>query len=187
MALAGGMLSPVVDRLLWTHATLYPARGRYKRRPYTLLTHAFHHASPLHCAMNCFALWSFGDVASYYLRPARFLALYTAAAVAGGLGHVAAANAGVGGWGGGAPALGASGAVLGIVTFVQLMQPQGTTLVFFVLPLKNWHTVAVMAAGSAYCLANPGQDSSGLAHAAHLGGMAVGVGAAAAFRRGLLR
>lgn len=183
--MAGALASPVVDRWLWVHATLYPG-ARFRRRPYTLLSHAIHHISPLHCAANCLALYSFGSAAAAYLRPSRLLALYTLAAAAGGAAHLAHAS---GAYGAERRAcLGASGAVLGIATFVQLLNPWGKTLVLFVLPVHNVATVALMAGASVYYgFLRPEEDRSGLAHAGHLGGMAAGAAAALAARRGVLR
>lgn len=184
--LAGSLFSPAFDRFLWKHATLFPGTP-FRRRPYTLLTHAIHHLSPLHCLANCLALYSFGGAATSYLRPTRLLALYTAAAAAGGAAHLAHASASYGSESRRA-CLGASGAVLGLATFVQLLNPWGQTLVFFVVPVYNIATVALMGGASVYYgFVRPDQDRSGLAHAGHLGGMAAGAAAALAARRGVLR
>ena len=177
-ALVADTVSPAAHHWLMTHATLYPGR-RFERRPYTLLTHAIHHLNPMHCLVNCVGLYSFGQAAGYSLRPARVLALYAGAAVAGGCAHLAHGER--------SAALGASGGVLGLATFVQLLNPYGQTLVFFVLPIPNWATVLGMAGLSVYFLKRPAQDTSGFAHAGHLGGMATGAAAALAARRGLLR
>ena len=177
-ALAADVLYPPAHRWLWTHATLYPGK-RFERRPYTLLSHAIHHLSPMHCLVNCVGLYSFGQAAGHSLRPARVLALYAGAAMSGGVAHLAHGER--------SAALGASGGVLGLATFVQLLNPHGKTLIFFVLPVPNWATVLGMAGLSLHFMRNPSPESSGFAHAGHLGGMAAGAAAALAARRGLLR
>lgn len=178
-----GQLSPAAERALWLHATLVPGR-RFERRPYTILTYSLHHKDVIHFAMNMVGLVSFGQAAGAYLRASRLLGLYGASAVAGGAAHLAIVDRRPGSNG---AVLGASGAVLGFATFVQLLNPHGKTLVFLVLPLPNWLTVVLFGAYSVFSLARPETDRTMLAHAGHLGGMAAGAVAALAWRRGLLR
>ena len=74
-----------------------------------------------------------------------------------------------------AGAVGASGAVMGLTTYVCCRIPRGT-VVLLVLPVKNWLFVPGFVGGSSY-LAWCGEDTSratSWAHAAHLGGAAAG-------------
>jgi membrane associated rhomboid family serine protease len=80
------------------------AAGEY----YRLITAAFMHASPIHIALNMYALYLFGPPVEAALGRARYLALYLLAALGGNaLSYAFAAQ--------NQPSLGASGAVFGLL------------------------------------------------------------------------
>ncbi len=53
--------------------------------PWRLLSSAFLHGGPLHLLLNMWALWVFGTALERLFGPARFLTLYGASALGGGL------------------------------------------------------------------------------------------------------
>jgi membrane associated rhomboid family serine protease len=140
-------------RWFLSRGVLTPAALRRGGWPGALLAHAFFHLDALHLAVNAQALCSWGPRAAAALGPARFLALFCGAGVAGGAAHLvfcaaglAAARAlrgagsGGGGGGGGAGSMraltehaasaatagvvGASAAVAGVVAFAVATGPQ---------------------------------------------------------------
>jgi membrane associated rhomboid family serine protease len=83
----------------------------------TLLTGAFLHASWVHLAKNMLYLWILGAVMEHQLGRTWYLGLYLASAVAAGLAQVIAAPTLA------VPAVGASGAISGLVGAFLLAQP----------------------------------------------------------------
>ncbi|HMP08254.1 MAG TPA: rhomboid family intramembrane serine protease, partial [Lacipirellulaceae bacterium] len=73
------------------------------------LTSMFLHGGLLHLLSNMWVLWVFGPAIEDRLGPGRFLALYVAAGLAGGLVHMLFNLFSP------IPALGASGAIAGVV------------------------------------------------------------------------
>lgn len=179
-----------VQRTLSRNAVLSSSRVRAGRW-WTLVTHSFSHRDLAHLGVNAFTLYSFGSSSSLATRP--LAALYFASALGGGVAHVAASEL--------VPrsrlpaaawarrddaALGASGAVAGIVTRTLLLSPRSEVLLFFVVPVPSWAFVAAFVAWSTHAAFFSRERGSSLAHAGHLGGAAVGALAAGAVmaRRG---
>jgi membrane associated rhomboid family serine protease len=145
------------------------AAGRW----WTVLTSEFSHLLAWHFFINMFVLWNFGPIVEFVIGSARFLVFYLAAAVVASLGH-ACVSAFVLGQPD-IPALGASGAIAGVLLLFSLMFPRVPILLFFVIPMP-----AIVAA-----LLFVGLDVAGLiwqfeggglpiGHGAHLGGAATG-------------
>jgi membrane associated rhomboid family serine protease len=148
-------------------------------RVWQLVTHAFLHDGLLHFLWNAIFLGVFGRYVEDRLGPARFALLYLASAVFAGLVHLAL--------GGGEPAVGASGAISALMGYVLVAAPwlemrfaflfgsfasRGMELAAGWL-LVPWVLMQVVEASI---------DMSDVAVAAHLGGFAFGVGAAALMR-----
>ena len=96
-----------------------------------LVTHAFLHGNIWHLLFNMIALWFAGRIVERVMGTGRFLALYAASAVAGGLAQILLA-------GGDTLLLGASGAVCGVILAFATMFPEAqiVALLFFVIPLR---------------------------------------------------
>lgn len=88
---------------------LTPARIAEGEGYATFLTSMFLHAGLAHLVGNMWYLWFFGDNIERRFGPARFLLLYVASGLAGGVAHVLMER------GSDIPAVGASGAVSGIL------------------------------------------------------------------------
>lgn len=137
--------------------------------PWQLLTHAFMHGSPLHIIFNMWGLFLFGGILESRWGPARLVAYYLFAVLGGALSQMAFAA-----WTGDAtPMVGASGGVFGLLLAFAIMFPaQRLFLIFLPVPIP-----ARIFAGL-YALIELGLGVTGtwagVAHFAHLGGMAAG-------------
>jgi membrane associated rhomboid family serine protease len=145
-----------------------------------LLTYQFMHAGLTHLLFNCLAIFTLGLAVESELGRQRFLTLYIASGVVGGLLQV------LGGLllGGpfAAPVVGASAAAFGIAAAFAMLFPQQTLFLFLIIPLRAKYLLA-LCAGLALLgivlsvLAAVGimPPADNIAHAAHLGGMLTGV------------
>lgn len=146
------------------------AAGRW----WTAIASEFSHVWFLHFFINMYVLASFGPIVEYTIGSWRFFVFYMIAAVIASLSHAAVSNfilaqPGI-------PALGASGAIAGVILLFSLMFPRARLLLFGVIPVS-----ALIGA-----LLFVGLDVAGLiwqaeggglpiGHGAHLGGAATGV------------
>jgi membrane associated rhomboid family serine protease len=134
-----------------------------------LVTHAFLHGNIWHLLFNMIALWFAGRIVERVMGTGRFLALYTASAVAGGLAQILLQ-------GGDTLLLGASGAVCGVILAFATMFPEAqiVALLFFVIPLRfrakylGWGLT-----GASLLFLLVGFEPR-IGHAAHLGGCVAG-------------
>lgn len=132
--------------------------------PYQLVTHMFAHGGFFHILFNMYALWMFGSVLERVWGPKKFLIFYLAC----GLG-AAVAQMFVG-----APAIGASGAVMGLLAAFAYLFPNTEFFLFpFPVPIKAKYMVAIYAAIDLFGGLHPG-PADNIAHFAHLGGMVMG-------------
>jgi rhomboid protease GluP len=132
-------------------------RGEY----YRFLTSMFLHGSLLHIAFNAWALYALGPEAERIYGTARFLAIYFIAGLAGGVASYALSAA---------PAVGASGAIFGLI---------GALAVFYYLSRELLGSAARQQFGSLITVIMInlfiGFSSGGLIdNFAHLGGLAGG-------------
>jgi membrane associated rhomboid family serine protease len=130
----------------------------------------FLHQNLLHLALNMIALWIFGrDVEQSWGKTA-FLKYYFITGIGAGMVHTLITPHSL------VPTIGASGAVLGVLTAFALLFPEReiTLLLFFILPVRikaktlAWFYCAASLIGGV--LGSPDR----IAHFAHLGGMVVG-------------
>jgi len=148
-----------------------------------LLSYMFLHANSTHLLVNMFMFWMLGSVFERQIGTRRFLLLYFACGVAGGLfeavfnylmflkfGPVFLTM----------PAVGASAGVMGILVAFATLNPREKFLVFFILPVEAWWVAAVYGLIETWPILkdlvfsqNP-MWGDNVAHAAHFGGMVVG-------------
>ncbi len=142
---------------------LYPYdSGLFK--PYQLVTHMFAHGGFFHILFNMYALWMFGSVLERVWGPKRFLIFYLAC----GLG-AAVAQMFIG-----QPAIGASGAVMGLLAAFAYLFPNTQFYILpFPFPIKAKYMVAIYAAIDLFGGLHPGATDN-IAHFAHLGGLVMG-------------
>jgi membrane associated rhomboid family serine protease len=143
--------------------------GIEEGRWWQLITHSFLHGNVWHLLFNLAGLWFAGRIVERVMGTGRFLALYAACAVAGGLAQVFLD-------GGGSLLLGASGAVCGVILAFATIFPEAqiVMLLFFVIPLRfrakylGWGLT-----GSSLLFLVVGFEPW-IGHAAHLGGCVAG-------------
>lgn len=138
--------------------------------PYQLATHMFTHAGPMHILFNMFGLWMFGRVLENVWGPKRFFLFYIICGLGAAAAHLAVQYF----MGSGAPTVGASGAVMGILAaFAYLFPNTELYLMFIPIPVKaKW---AVLGMVLLDLVGGVGQvTGDNIAHFAHLGGAATG-------------
>jgi membrane associated rhomboid family serine protease len=142
------------------------------------LTSMFLHGGWLHLIANMWSLWIFGDNVEDRMGRGRFVAFYLTCGVAAGVVHCVALPDSL------VPAVGASGAIAGVLGAYFLLFPHSRVIVlvpvviiplFFELPAVVY--LAVWAASQALsgllALGSP-QAATGIAWWAHVGGFAAG-------------
>ncbi len=153
-----------------------------------LLTHLFLHADVLHLLFNMVFLWAVGGLLELEWGEGFFAAFYLVAGVAAALTH-AAVNAGSV-----EPAVGASGAVAGLMgafAATQARQPMRLALVSLMsfsprisfLTWPAWIFLLLWLLEQVFYALLTARMSSGIAFGAHLGGFAFGFLAALVIRR----
>lgn len=137
-------------------------------RPYQLFTHMFTHADFIHILFNMFNLWMFGRILESVWGPKRFLTFYLICGIGAAATHLAVQYF----VGGDAPAVGASGAVMGVMVAFAYLFPNTELMLYLAIPVKaKWIILALIAFD---LFAGLGKTSTGIAHWAHLGGAATG-------------
>jgi len=157
--------TPVVSEYLFTYGALWPiGSGRFG--VWQLISYMFLHAGFGHIFFNLFALWMFGQAIENFWGTNRFVIYYFLTGIGAALLHMLIG-------GGGAPTLGASGAVYGILLAFGMMFPNRPIMLLFPpIPIKAKYFVAIF--GAIELISGLTRANSGVAHFAHLGGMLVG-------------
>lgn len=138
-----------------------------------LVSYGFLHGGLLHLFVNMFALWMFGTALESFWGSRPFLTFYLVCLVGAGVIQLVVATMAVDS-GSVYPTVGASGAVFGILLGFAMMFPnQQLMLLFPPIPLKAKYFVVLYGAFELY--AGVTGSMSGVAHFAHLGGMAFGL------------
>ena len=120
-----------------------------------------------HIGFNMFALWMFGSTLENFWGSKRFLQFYMICGVGAGLSQLFL--------GGGGYAIGASGAVMGVMAgFAYLFPNTELYMMFIPVPIKAKYVVGGLVALDLFGGINPGQGDN-VAHWAHLGGALIGI------------
>jgi membrane associated rhomboid family serine protease len=142
--------------------------GSENFRPYQIFTHMFTHASFGHIFFNMFSLWMFGRTLENVWGSKRFLLFYLICGIGAAAVHLAVQYF----TGGYSFAVGASGAVMGVLVAFAYLFPNTELLLYFAIPVKaKWVVIALIAID---LFAGLGRTGTGIAHWAHLGGAATG-------------
>ena len=153
---------PSVTQLLWFNPALVSSQ------PWGFLTSIFLHASFLHLFFNGFALFMFGPLLEQKVGSGKFLEVFLLAGIGGSVFYYLFIIAGITPP---LPALGASGAIYGILGALAILTPDLVVLVWFV-PMRMREAAIFWVAMEFLGTFNP---ASGIASAAHLGGLFLGV------------
>ena len=145
-----------------------PGSGGF--RPWQLLTYGFLHGGLTHLLFNMFALWMFGSEIERLFGSRRYHTYYLTCVVGAALMHLivvsAAGMAPV-------PAVGASGGVFGLLLAFGMAWPHRKVMLLFPpIPMPAWLFVTLYGVLELYLGIT--QTAQGVAHFAHLGGMATG-------------
>ena len=171
----------IIPNELWRVGVLGgPAYGPNDGLPvpegYTLLSYMFLHGDFLHLLGNMAFLWVFGDNVEDALGHLRYIAFYLLCGIAGGLAHALLLQ------GSGAPLIGASAAVAGVITAYLMLYPRVLVwvLVLRFIPVR----ISAAFALGAWILAQltmvampylfPGTQVGPVAWWAHIGGILAG-------------
>lgn len=142
---------------------LFPYQTEYFK-PYQLVTHMFAHGGFFHLFFNMFVLWMFGTMLEKIWGPKRFFIFYFSCGLAAGVAHLLLENS---------PAVGASGAIMGLFAAFAYLFPNTELIIFPIpVPVKAKYAVAIMAAFDLFGGVYP--SGSNIAHFAHLGGLVMG-------------
>lgn len=177
-----GAVPPVVARLIAVNVAVYLLQvvtgswlvGQFGLIPalvergeiWRLFSYQFLHGGPLHLGLNMFALWMFGSELAPRWGASFFLRYYFVCAVGGGILFTLVR---LGTW---VPSVGASGAIYGILMAYAMWFPNRQVYLYFILPIRvRYLMVFLIVLETAQAIQSTG---TGIAHAAHLGGMGFG-------------
>jgi membrane associated rhomboid family serine protease len=128
-------------------------------RPWILLSSMFLHGSPAHLFFNMYALFLFGPFLESRIGTKRFTFIYLVSGILAGIAASFFYSS----------ALGASGAIMGILGVTIMLFPNLPVLFFFVIPMN------LRTAGLIIALIDIVGLFPGVAHMAHLAGLAAGL------------
>jgi uncharacterized protein len=156
-------LSPGFENMM----TLVPSL--VLNEPWRLVTHMFMHSNQnlFHLIFNMYALFIFGPLVEHRIGSKRFLLVYFISGILAGIGFTLfnlSSNI-VG--------LGASGAIMAILGIVIVLFPDLKVLFFFIIPMSMRTFGIIIALIDIFGFITP--TNTGIAHIAHLIGLACGV------------
>jgi membrane associated rhomboid family serine protease len=143
---------------------LFPIESGFFQ-PYQLISYMFLHAGFSHLLLNMFGLWMFGSLMENLWGPKRFLIFYVVCGLAAGIAQLLLGNG---------PAVGASGAIMGLLVAYGYTFPNTQLFVFPIpFPIKaKWAVLGILALDIFGGISNSPADN--IAHFAHLGGAVIG-------------
>lgn len=153
---------------IFMHGALWPIGSEFFA-PWQYVTTMFLHADFFHILLNMFILWMFGIEIATIWGPKKFLTFYLISGIGASIIHsVVTMSDAVQ-----APAVGASGAIFGVLVAFGMMFPNRMVFMMFLFPMKAKYAVMIFIAIDLYAgLAN--QPGDMIAHFAHLGGALTG-------------
>ena len=137
--------------------------------PWQLVTYALLHGGLLHLAFNMYGLWMFGSALEQVWGARRLLQYYLVSVLVAGLVQLMVASGSPMAY----PTVGASGGLFGLLLGYAMLFPQRRLMLLFPpIPMPAWVFVTLYGMLELYLgVTGSGQ---GVAHFAHLGGMAAG-------------
>ncbi|MBS3132434.1 rhomboid family intramembrane serine protease [Candidatus Woesearchaeota archaeon] len=137
-------------------------KGSVFSEQWRLVTAMFLHGSPMHLFFNMYALLIFGPLLESRIGARRFFIVYLGSGLIANIISSFFYNS----------ALGASGAVMGMLGALIILMPDLQLLFFFIVPMPLWVAGILWAALDSFGVFFP----SGTGNIAHLAGMACGLG-----------
>lgn len=168
--------SQILVRALFSpelEASLFVLRSNHPEYVWTWITSVFAHGGIFHIAANSIGIYFFGQVVERRLGSKRYVALFLLSGAVAGLAQIGASILLTPGVPTGV--VGASGALLAIMGVLTILNPGLTVYLYFFLPVPIWALTIGFAALS--LLQGFGQvgGGAGIAHWAHLAGLAMGL------------
>jgi membrane associated rhomboid family serine protease len=160
------LLQIVTDGTLVTIFGLVPYLVWRRFYLWQILTYQFLHGGLLHLLFNMLALWMFGTNLERRWGGRFFLKYYTICVAGGAILNVLFLPNQL------VPSIGASAGIYGVLVAYALLYPDSIVYFYFFFPLKMKYFVMIIGAISLFSSISATQ--SGIAHLAHLGGMAFG-------------
>jgi len=157
-----------------THDLLFVSSTDHLGAVWTYVTSVFAHAPDnfFHIVLNSIVLYFFGPIVERKLGSKRFTALFLGAGVLASIGSVWI-PALVGEWSGG---LGASGAILGVMGVLTILNPDLRVMLLFPpIPMPLWVLTALFAGVSIFFVGIGAFGAFGIGHLAHLIGLLAGL------------
>lgn len=150
-----------LSQVWWSQQT--QADGEWWR----VITSMFAHAGPLHLGFNALALYSLSNLERQLGTPT-FALLFMASGIGGALAHTMTSSI---------PAVGASGAIFGLLGVLLVLAPTAQLAILgFPMPAM----VALMGYLAVVLMVPAFSELAPIAHAAHIGGLIVGMAGALA-------
>jgi membrane associated rhomboid family serine protease len=135
-----------------------------------LVTYSFLHGGLTHIAFNMLALWMFGGPIERLFGSRPFAVYYFVCVIGAAIAQLLVTADVTGGY---YPTLGASGGIFGLLLAYGMMYPHARILLLFPpIPMPAW--LFVIGYGAVELFLGVTGTSAGVAHFAHLGGMAIG-------------
>ena len=169
------LLQMLAGETLIVHFALWPlGTSMYENvagfQPWQVVTYGFLHGGFAHLAFNMFALWMFGGAIENLFGARPFALYYFVCVIGAALAQLAVVHFFTGGY---YPTLGASGGVFGLLLAYGMMYPHSRIMLLFPpIPMPAW--VFVTGYGVIELILGITGTQAGVAHFAHLGGMAGG-------------
>lgn len=136
---------------------------------WTFVTSIFLHTMTIHLLFNMISLFFVGRFVEPLIGRKRFLHVFFLSGIFAGLLHVAVSY-----WtssGLDIPAIGASGAIFGLLGLLAVLIPRQKILLFFVIPMPLWVLGVILLT---LLILNPQIGGVTIGHIAHLGGFVAG-------------
>ncbi|MBI2084245.1 MAG: rhomboid family intramembrane serine protease [Candidatus Aenigmarchaeota archaeon] len=146
----------------WEMFSFTPALAM--ERPWTFVTAMFMHANITHLFFNMFVLLMFGLMLENIIGHTKYAIIYFTSGIIGSIGYLLTASSSM------IPAVGASGAIYGIMGTMAVLMPFQMVWVFGFFPMPMVVAAAFWVLSEFIGLFAPGN----IAHGAHLGGLFMG-------------
>ncbi len=161
------LLQGMMGDTLTMSLALWPLGAHFM--PWQIITYAFLHGGMTHLLFNMFGVYMFGADIERVLGPRRYLNLYLVSALTAGIAQLLV----TGMTGSIYPTVGASGAVFGLLLAFAMIFPH-RIIVPLIPPIPMKAPVFVALYGGLELFLGVTGTQAGVAHFAHLGGMAGG-------------
>ena len=136
------------------------------QKPWTFISSMFMHGGFYHLFANMIVLFFLGITLENKLGTKRFLLIYFLSGIAGSLGYMITATNPL------IPAVGASGAIYGILGTLAVLMPFLMVWIWGIVPMPMIAVAILWGLADFFGVFSSG---SGIAHGAHLGGLFVGL------------